>query len=353
MTEFKHGEMVCNAGELFYVRIGSEGEQTFQPVTAGQRQYQPERSTFPVLRAAQGNQFRISKIPDGTLFTMKRGYLVKHGGYMLGVSPRTEEDSKLAKFSTAALNEKAILAILYPPMPKEPPSLTLTERLVYLTTSECWGLVDEEGYDVMELTPEKETWRLRHRDYKTYQQVLDYTPELSYKLFRRLPLGTKVRDPKTYTLTHEDAGFTFNGERLAPHIEGRWKNYFQEVVELPTEYSLSSYKAVSPEDLLWSKTLKSWVEKSFEGDYAKSLLTGEVLPTDAEWVKPFSKIGKLGKGGKDVKKLNKLPKGTILTDDSCDTWERKTEGLVFGPHLKLAEEPFYSFDKYMIEIPKL
>jgi hypothetical protein len=289
MTEFKHGEMVCNAGELFYVRVTSEGEQTFQPVTS----------------------------------------------------------------STAALNEKAILAILYPPMPKEPPSKTLTERLVYLISSDCWGLVDEAGYDVMELTPEKETWRLRHRDYKTYQQVLDYAPEVSYKLFRRLPLGTKVRDPKTYTLTHEDTGFTFNGERLAPNIKGRWKDYFQEVIELPTEHSLSNYKAVSPENLLWSKTLKSWVEKSFEGDYAKSLLTGEVLPTDAEWVKPFSKIGKLDKGGKDVKKLNKLPKGTILTDDSCDTWERKAEGLVFDPHLKLAEEPFYSFAKYMIEIPKL
>lgn len=288
MTEFKHGEMVCNAGELFYVRVTSEGEQTFQPVTS----------------------------------------------------------------STAALNEKAILAILHPRMPKEPPGQTLTERLVYLISSECWGLVDEEGYDVMELTPEKETWRLRHRDYKTYQQVLDYTPELSYKLFRRLPLGTKVRDPKTYTLTHEDKGFHFNGERLAPHIGGRWKNYFQEVVELPTKYSLSSYKAVSPENLLWSKTLKSWVEKFFGGDSAKSLLTGEVLPTNAERVKPFSKIGKLDKGGKDVKKLNKLPKGTILTDASCDTWERKAEGLVFGHHLKLAEEPFYSFEKYMIEIPK-
>lgn len=352
MTEFKHGEMVCNAGELFYVRVTSEGEKTFQPVTARQPRYQPERATVPVLRAAQGNLFRISKIPDGTLFTMKRGYLVKHGDYMLGVSPQTGGDLKLEKFSTAALNEKAILDILYPRMPKELPRSSLTERLVYLLSSECWGLVDMEGYDVMELTPEKETWRLRHRDYKTYQQVLDYAPEVSYKLFRRLPLGTKVRDPKTYTLTHEDTGFTFNGERLAPNIGGRWKTYFQEVVELPTEYSLSSYKAVSPENLLWSKTLKSWVEKSFEGDYAKSLLTGEVLPTDAEWVKPFSKIGKLDKGGKDAKKLNKLPKGAILTDDSCDTWERKAEGLVFGSHLKLAEEPFFSFDKYMIEIPK-
>ena len=353
MTEVKHGEMVCNAGELFYVRVTSEGEKTFQPVNASQPRYQPERATVPVLRAAQGNLFSFSKIPDGTLFTMKRGYLVKHGDYMLGVSPRTEEDSKLAKFSTAALNEKAILDILYPPMPKEPPSQTLTERLVYLISSDCWGLVDEEGYDVMELTPEKETWRLRHRDYKTYQQVLDYTPELSYKLFRRLPLGTKVRDPKTYTLTHEDKGFHFNGDRLAPNIKGRWKNYFQEVVELPTKYSLSSYKAVSPENLLWSKTLKSWVEKSFEGDYAKSHVTGEGCLTDAGRSKPFSKIAKLDKAKKDTKKLNKLPVGTLITDDSCDTWERKDKGFVFDNDLKLAEEPFYSFDKYMIEIPKL
>lgn len=250
------------------------------------------------------------------------------------------------------LDEKAVLAILYPPMPKEPPVQTLTERLVYLTTSECWGLVDVEGYDVMELTPEKVTWRLRHRDYKTYQQVLDYAPEVSYKLFRRLPLGTKVRDPKTYTLTHEDTGFTFNGDRLAPHIEGRWKSYFQEVVELPTEYSLSSYKAVSPEDLLWSKTLKCWVEKPFAGDYAKSLVTGEGRLTDAGRAKPFSKIGKLDKAGKDVKKLNKLPVGTLITDGSCDTWECEATGFVFNNNLKLEEEPLYSFDKYMIEIPK-
>lgn len=352
MTGFKHGEMVCNAGELFYVRVTSEGEKTFQPVTARQHRYLPERVTVPVLRAAQGNLFSLSKIPDGTLFTMTEGYLVKHGDYMPGVSPRTEGDSQLNKFGTAALNEKDILAILYPPMPKEPPGKPLTERLVYLTTSECWGLVDTAGDDVMELTPEKETWRLRHRDYKTYQQVLDYTPEVSYKLFRRLPLGTKVRDPKTYTLTHEDTGFTFNGDRLAPHIEGRWKSYFQEVVELPTEYSLSSYKAVSPEDLLWSKTLKCWVKKPFAGDYAKSLVTGEGCLTDAGRARPFSKIAKLDKAKKDAKKLNKLPVGTLITDGSCDTWVHKDNGFVFGNGLRLTEEPLYAFDQYMIELPK-
>lgn len=352
MTEFKHGEMVCNAGELFYVRVTSEGEKTFQPVTASQPRYLPERSTFPVLRAAQGNLFSFSKIPDGTLFTMKKGYLVKHGDYMLGVSPRTEEDSKLAKFSTAALNEKAILGILYPRMPEEPPSKTLTERLVYLTTSECWGLVDEAGCDVMELTSEKETWRLRHRDYRTYQQVLDYTPELSYKLFRRLPLGTKMEGWKTYTLTHGDTGFFFNKNRLAPHIDGGWKNYFQEVIELPTEYKLPSYKAVSPEDLLWSKTLKCWVEKPFSGDYAKSLVTGEGCLTEAGRARPFSKIAKLDKAKKDAKKLNKLPVGTLITDGSCDTWEHKDNGFVFGNDLRLTEEPLYAFDQYMIEIPK-
>ena len=234
----------------------------------------------------------------------------------------------------------------------ERPGQTLSESLVYLTTSECWGLVDEEGYGVMELTPEKKTWRLRHRDYKTYQQVLDYAPEVSYKLFRRLPIGTKVGDLKTYTLTHEDKGFFFNGDRLAPHIEGVWKNYFQEVVELPTEYQMSSYKAVSPENLLWSKTLKCWVEKPFSGYYAKSLVTGEGCLTDDGRSRPFSEIGKLDKGGKDAKKLNKLPKGTIITDDSCDTWERKEEGFVFGNDLRLTEEPLYAFNKYMIEIPK-
>lgn len=352
MTEFKHGERVCNAGELFYVRVTSEGEKTFQPVTARQPRYQPERATFPLLRAAQGDLFRFSKIPGGPLFTMKKGYLVKHGDYMLGVSLRTEGDSQLEKFSTAVLNEKDILAILYPPMPKESPGQTLTERLVYLTTSECWGLVDEAGYDVMELTPKNETRRLRHQDHKTYQQALDYPPEVSYRLFRRLPLGTKVRDPKTYTLTHEDTGFTFNGDRLAPHIEGRWKNYFQEVVELPTEYSLSSYKAVSPENLLWSKTLKCWVEKPFGGDYARSLITGEGCLTDAGRARPFSKIAKLDKAKKDTKKLNKLPIGTLITDGSCDTWERLEDEFYFQGDMKLTETRCFTFEKFMVEIPK-
>lgn len=352
MTEFKHGEMVCNGGELFYVRIGSEGEQTFQPVTSSQRQYLPERATVPVLQAAQDSLFSISKIPDGTLFTMIKGYLVKHGDYMLGVSPRTEEDSKLAKFSTAALNEKAILAILYPPMPKEPPSKTLTERLVYLTTSECWGLVDEEGYDVMELTPEKETWRLRHRDYKTYQQVLDYNTEVSYKLFRRLPLGTKVKGLQTYTLTHEDTGFTFNGERLAPNLKGGWKNYFQEVIELPTEYRQPSYEAASPEDLLWSKALQGWVKKPFPGDYAVSLVTGAGFLTDNGQAVPFSKIAQRKKLKKDTKKLNKLPIGTLITDGSCDTWEHLEDEFYFQGEMKLTETRGFTFEKFMIEIPK-
>jgi len=283
---------------------------------------------------------------------MKKGYLVKHGDYMLGVSPRTDEDAKLAKFSTAALNEKAILAILYPPMPKEPPVQTLTERLVYLTTSDCWGLVDEAGYDVMELTPEKESWRLRHRDYKTYQQVLDYGPELSYTLFRRLPLGTKVKGPKTYTLTHEDAGFTFNGERLAPSISGGWKNYFQEVIELPTKYSLSSYKVVSPEDLLWSKALQGWVKKLYPGDYAVSLVTGAGFLTDNGQAVPFSKIAQRKKLKKDTKKLNKLPIGTLITDGSCDTWERLEDEFYFQGEMKLTETHCFTFEKFMIEIPK-
>ena len=352
MTEFKHGEMVCNAGELFYVRIGSEGEQTFQPVTARQRQYLPERVTSPVLQAAKANLFSFSKIPDGTLFTMKMGYLVKHGDYMLGVSPRTEEDSKLAKFSTAALNEKAILAILYPPMPKEPPSVGLTGRLVYLTTSECWGLVDEAGCDVMELTPEKETWGLRYRDYKTYHQVLDYAPEISYKLFRRLPLGTKVKGLQTYTLTHEDTGFTFNGERLAPSLKGGWKNYFLEVIELPTEYRQPSYEAVSPENLIWSKELQGWGKKPYSGDYAASLVTGEGFLTDNGQAVPFSKIAQRKKLKKDTKKLNKLPIGTLITDGSCDTWERLEDEFYFQGDMKLTETRGFTFEKFMIEIPK-
>jgi len=207
-------------------------------------------------------------------------------------------------------------------------------------------------YDVKELTPEKGTWRLRHRDYRTYQQVLDYTPELSYTLFRRLPLGTKVAGWNTHTLTHGDTGFTFNGERLAPSLKGGWKNYFQEVIDLPTEYKLPSYEAVSPEDLLWSKALQGWVKKPCPGDYAVSLVTGAGFLTDNGQAAPFSKIAQRKKLKKDTKKLNKLPVGTLITDESCDTWERLEDEFSFQGDMKLTETHCCTFEKFMIEIPK-
>ena len=60
MTRFKHGELVCNDGELFYVQINSEGEQTFQPLRKGQHEHYSARRTFPVLQAAQESLVSIS-----------------------------------------------------------------------------------------------------------------------------------------------------------------------------------------------------------------------------------------------------------------------------------------------------
>ena len=352
MTEFKHGEMVCNAGELFYVRIGSEGEQTFQPLRKGQHAHYSTRRTFPVLQAAQENLVSISKFPDGTLFTMKKGYLVKHGSCMLGVWPRTSEDSEPEKFGTEALNSTAILDVLYPPMPGEGASKPITERLVYLPASQCWGLLDTERAQARELVPNGEITPTRHQHYKTYRQVLESPSDVAYRVLRRLPVGTKLQSRDGAQLTHKDEGFFFEDSRMAPTIDGGWGKYLQEVVGLPPEFKLPSYEPVYPEDLLWSKDLKGWVRKPYPGDYAVGLVTEVGVLTDNGQAVPFAEIAKREKAKKDTKKLNKLPKGTLICDDVKDTWERLEDGFAYKEDLKLSGTHCFTFEKCMVEIPR-
>ena len=353
MTEFKHGELVCNAGELFYVQINPEGEQTFLPLRKGQHAHYSARRTFPVLQAAQESLISISKFPDGTLFTMKKGYLVKHGSCMLGVWPRTAEDSEPEKFGTEALNTTAILDILYPPMPGEGASKPITERLVYLPASSCWGLLDTVRVQARELVSNGEVAPVRHRHYKTYRQVLESPPDEAYRALRRLPVGTKLQSPGGAQLTHKDEGFFFENARMAPTIDGGWGKYLQGVVELPPEVKLPSYEPVSPENLLWSKTIKGWIRKPYPGGYAVRLVTGAGVLTDNCQSTPFAEIAKRVKVKKDTKKLNKLPKGTLICDEVWDTWERLEDGFVYREELKLVNTDCFTFDQCMIEIPRI
>lgn len=353
MTEFKHGELVCNAGELFYVQINSEGEQTFLPLRKGQHAHYRARRTFHVLQAAQEGLVSISKFPDGTLFTMKKGYLVKHGSCMLGVWPRTSEESEPEKFGTEALNTKAILDVLYPPMPVEGAGKSITERLVYLPASRCWGLLDTEGVQVQELVPNGEVAPIRHQLYKTYRQVLESPPDVAYRVLRRLPVGTKLQSRVGTRCTHKDEGFFFGGRRMAPAINGGWKKYLQEVVELPPEFKLPSYEPVSPEDLLWSKTLKGWAMRPYPGDYAVSLVADKGVLIDNGRSVPFAEIAKREKAKKDTKKLNKLPVGTLICDEVWDTWECLEDGFAYKEGLKLVDTVCPTFEQSIIEIPRL
>ncbi len=353
MTEFKHGEMVCNAGELFYVKIGPEGEQTFQPLRKGQHAHYSARRTFPALLAAQESLVSISKFPDGTLFTTKKGYLVKHGSCMLGVWPRTSGDAEPEKSGTEALNTTAILDVLYPPMPGEGASKPITDRLVYLPASKCWGLLDELRVQVQELVPNGKVAPIHRQHYKPYRRVLERPSDVAYRVLRRLPVGTKLQSRDGAQLTHKDEGFFFEDDRMAPALDGGWRKYLQEVVELPPEFKRPSYEPVSPEDLLWSKTLKGWARKPYPGDYAVSLETGAGVLTDNGQAIPFAEIAKREKTKKDTKKLNKLPKGTLICDEVHDTWERLEGGFAYKEQLRLAETACFTFEQSMIEIPRI
>lgn len=352
MTKFKHGELVCNAGELFYVQINSEGEQTFQPLRKGQHAHYSARRTYPVLQAAQESLFSISKIPDGTLFTMKKGYLVKHGSYMLGVWPRTSEDSEAEKFGTEALNSSAILDILYPPMPVEGVSKPITGRLVYLKYNACWGLLVNGGIEVQELTPEGRTFNVSDRALEPFARVLADAPLIAYKKLRRLPVGTHLETTEG-AWEHAEQGFIKEGgRRVAPSIQGGWLPKIRGVAYLPSEYMLPSWSPRSPKELLWSKSLKDWVVRNpFEG--VTTLSDGAEVGTPKGKLKLFSKLAQRAKGQKDLRKLEKLPAGTVITDSEGDTWVKHDHRpFSYDNWLTFDQTERLQFHEHFIEVPR-
>lgn len=353
MTEFKHGELVCNAGELFYVRNNSEGEQAFQPVTADQRRYIAERRTFPVLQAAQEGLFSIRKIPDGTLFTMKKGYLVKHGDRMLGVDKRRPGDAPLKSFETSLLNERAVVDILYPQMPETPleQEASLTERLVYLKHSFCWGLLVNGGMEIQELNPEGRTFNTSVEASEPFKKVIARAPQDAYKKLRRLPVGTHLVTTEG-VWKHDELGFIdINEKRVPPSIQGGWLSKIQSVNIVPDDPTLPSLSPKAPDELLWSKSLKGWVMKLPFGDFGTLPDGAIVRPPDGK-LKPLSKIAQRAKGQKDLRKLEGLPAGTVITDSDGDTWiKREGRPFSYDNWLTFEQTSRLQFHRHLIEVP--
>lgn len=352
MTGFKHGELVCNAGELFYVHINSEGEQTFLPLREGQHRHYSLQRTYPVLQAAQESLFSISKIPDGTLFTMKRGYLVKHGSYMLGVWPRTFEDSEAEKFGTEALNSRAIIDILYPPMPVEGASKLITEQLVYLKYSGCWGLLINGGIEVKELNPEGRTFNVSARASEPFAKALAGSPLDAYKKLRRLPVGTRLETTEGFW-EHGESGFIREaGDRVPPSTRSGFLSKIRGVACLPSEHKLPRWSPRGSEELLWSKSLKDWVVRSPLGGVT-TLSNGLRNETPEGKLKPFSKLAQRNKNQKDLQKLEKLPVGTVITDSDGDTWV-KPEGKPFSydSWLTFDQTERLQFHEHFVEVPR-
>ena len=354
MTEFKHGELVCNAAELFYVRNNSEGEQAFQPVTADQRRYLAERRTSPVLQAVQMGLFSIRKIPDGTLFTMKKGYLVKHGGKMLGVDKRRPGDAPVESFDTALLNEHAVVDVLYPPMPESCPEqeASLTDRLVYLKYSSCWGLLVYGGIKVQELNPEGRTFDTYARASEPFTEVITGAPQDAYKKLRRLPVGTHLVTTEGVWV-HDEQGFIdINGKRVPPSIQGGWLSKIQSVNIVPDDPTLPSLSPKAPEELLWSKRLQGWVTMQHFGNCI-TLSDGANAELPDGKLKPLSKIAQRAKGQKDLRKLEKLPAGTVITDSDGDTWVKPEGGpFSFDNRLTFEQTTRLQFNRHLIEVPR-
>lgn len=352
MTEFEHGELVCNAGELFYIRIDSEGKQTFLPLREGQHAHYSARRTYPVLQAAQESLFSISKIPDGTLFTMKKGYLVKHGSYMLGVLPRTSEDSEPEKFGTEALNSEAILDILYPQMTGDDASKLITEQLVYLKYSSCWGRLVNGGIEVQELNPEGRTFNTSAKASEPFTKAITGAPQDAYKKLRRLPVGTHLVTTEG-VWQHDEQGFIdVNGRRVPPSIQGGWISKIQGVNMVPAEPNLPSFSPKAPDELLWSKRLKDWVVRNpFEG--VTTLSDGAGVGTPKGKLKLFSKLAQRAKGQKDLRKLEKLPAGTVITDSDGDTWVKHDHRPFSHDNwLTFEQTTRLQFHEHFIEVPR-
>lgn len=355
MTEFKHGELVCNGGgNLFYYRTDREGGAQYQPVRADQGAYKEGLDTLPVLQAVKNGVCPASALLDGTLLTMKKGYLVKHEGKMLGVDRRNSGDAPLKSFDTSLLNESAVVDILYPPMPGSPPEQegSLTDRLVYLKYSYCWGLLVNGGIEIQEINPEGRTFNTSARASEPFRKVITGAPQDAYKKLRRLPVGTHLVTTEG-VWEHGEQGFINKQERrVAPSLQGGWLSKIQSVNLLPDEPNLPSFSPKAPDELFWSKSWKGWGMRLPFGNCV-TLSNGATVECPDGKLKPFSKIAQRAKDQKDLRKLEKLPAGTIITDSDGDTWvKRADEPFSYDNWLTFEQTSRLQFHRHFIEVPR-
>ena len=292
MTEFKHGELVCNGGEkLFYYRTDREESARYQPVRADQGAYEDRLVTLPVPQAVKE-----------------------------GICP-DQEDS-------------------------------LTARLVFLKHHNCWGLLVNGGDEILELNPEGRTVNTSTRASETFTKVIAGAPQDAYRKLRLLPVGTHLATTEG-VWKHDEQGFIEAlGGRVPPSIQGGWRSKIKGVNTVPTETNLPSLCPKAPEELLWSKTLKGWVVKLPFGNCV-TLADGVNAGLPDGKLKPLSKIAQRAKGQKDLRKLEDLPAGTIITDSDDDTWV-KHEGCPFrfDNWLTFDQTERLQFHKHFIEVPK-
>jgi hypothetical protein len=356
MTEFKHGELVCNGGgQLFYYRTDREGRARYQPVRADQGAYEERRVTLPVLPAVQRGFCPARLLLDGTLITMKKGYLVKHGDKMLGVGKRHSGDAPIKSFETSLLNEHAVVDILYPQMPETPPEqeTSLTERLVYIKYSSCWGLLVNGGMEILELNPEGRTFNTSARASEPFKKVIAGAPQDAYKKLRRLPVGTHLVTTEG-VWRHGELGFIdINGRRVPPSIQGGWLSKIQSVDVVPVESSLPSFSPKAPDELLWSKSLKGWVTTRPFGSCI-TLSNGDTVRRPDGKLKPLAKIAQRAKDQKDLRKLEELPAGTVITDSDGDTWVKHTDrSFSYNNRMAFEQTERLQFHEHFVEVPRL
>lgn len=355
MTEFKHGELVHNGGgKLFYYRTDREGSARYQPVRADQGAYDEDRGTLPVLQAVKEGFCSAELLLDGTLLTMAKGYLVKHGGKMLGVDKRRPGDAPIKSFETALLNESAVVDILYPRMPEVSPTeeASLADRLVYIKYSHCWGLLVNGGIEIQELNPEGRTVHASALTSEPFTKVITGTPQDAYKKLRFLPVGTHLVTTEG-VWRHDEQGFIKeSGGRVAPSIQGGWLSKIRSVNRVPDNPTLPSFLPKAPDELLWSKSLKGWVMKLPLGACI-ILSDGSTAGCPDGKLKPLSKIAQREKGQKDLRKLEELPAGTIITDSEGDTWVKHADcPFSFDNWLTFEQTTRLQFHEHFIEVSR-
>ena len=273
---------------------------------------------------------------------------------MLGVDKRHPGDASARSFETDLLNEHAVVDILYPPMPETAPEQedSLTDRLVYLKYSFCWGLLVNAGLEIQELNPKGATFNASDRASEPFTRVIAGAPQDAYKKLRRLPIGTHLVTTEG-VWRHDEQGFIrINGGRVPPSIQGGWLSKIQSVNRVPAEIELPSFSPKAPEELLWSKSLKGWVMKLPFGNYV-TLSDGATVARPDGKLKPLSKIAQRAKDQKDLRKLEELPGGTVITDSDSDTWVKR-EGLPFSYDnwLTFDQTERLQFHKHFIEVPR-